>query len=85
MASVYIIENTAGCWYIGCTTDLDQRLMDHNTGISTWTRYRGPWTLVWHREVSTISEARKLENMLKRQGRGEGFYRITGLSRDIGS
>ena len=27
----------------------------------------------------SLSEARKLENRLKRQGRGKGFYTITGL------
>ena len=30
---------------------------------------------------STLTDARKLENRLKRQGRGKGFYTITGLHR----
>jgi len=29
----------------------------------------------------TLGEARKLENKLKRQGRGSGLYTITGLSK----
>ena len=28
----------------------------------------------------SLSEARKLENLLKRQKGGEGFYKITGLA-----
>jgi putative endonuclease len=85
MTSVYIVENDDGRRYIGCTTDLAERLTDHNTGVSTWTRDRGPWRLVWHRDVTDLSEARKLENLLKRQGRGSGFYKITGLPKPSGS
>jgi len=29
----------------------------------------------------SLSDARKLENLLKRQKGGDGFYKITGLSR----
>jgi putative endonuclease len=85
MPSVYVIQNAEDRHYIGCTTDLAQRLIDHNSGVSTWTRHRGPWKLVWHREVADLSEARKLENLLKRQGRGSGFYRMTGLPKPSGS
>src|SRR5689334_14077163 len=62
------------------TTDLKRRLQDHNSAISKWTKYRGPWKLVWSQVCSSISEARKLENKLKRQGRGSGFYRMIGLT-----
>ena len=79
MTYVYILENPQGRRYIGCTTDLEKRLLDHNAGVSTWTRHRGPWTLIWSQTCDSLSEARKLENQLKRQGRGDGFYRMTGL------
>jgi len=79
MTSVYVIENPHGRRYVGCTTDLKQRLSDHNEGVSIWTRHRGPWKLVWSQDCASLSEARKLENLLKRQGRGTGFYKITGL------
>jgi len=78
---VYVIENCDHRFYVGMTTDLQERIEDHNTGVSKWTMYRGPWRLVWSQECHTVSEARKLENKLKRQGRGEGFYRMTGLPR----
>ena len=47
MAWVYVIQNSEGRFYIGMTTDLDQRLSDHNDGVSRWTKYRGPWRLIW--------------------------------------
>jgi predicted GIY-YIG superfamily endonuclease len=85
MAWVYVIQNPGGRFYIGMTIDLDQRLRDHNNGVSRWTKYRGPWTLVWSQACESISEARKLENKLKRQGRGNGFYRMIGLTPPSGS
>jgi len=32
--------------YIGVTENVYQRLNDHNTGISKWTKNKGPWALV---------------------------------------
>jgi predicted GIY-YIG superfamily endonuclease len=82
---VYVIRNGEGRHYIGLSEDVGQRLVDHNTGVSKWTKHRGPWHLVWTGEPMTLGEARKLENLLKAQKGGEGFYRLTGLMRAAGS
>ncbi|MBV8586713.1 MAG: GIY-YIG nuclease family protein, partial [Verrucomicrobia bacterium] len=34
MAWVYVIQNVEGRFYVGMTTDLERRLIDHNSGIS---------------------------------------------------
>jgi putative endonuclease len=78
---VYILRNPGGRFYIGLAEDVARRLQQHNSGKSRWTKTRGPWRLVWQSEALFLSEARKLENRLKRQGRGKGFYKITGLPR----
>jgi putative endonuclease len=85
MAWVYIGQNPVGKLYVGMTTDLDQRVHDHNVGIFKWTKDRGPWNVVWSQECATIGEARKLENKIKRQGRGDGFFKLTGLPRSPSS
>jgi putative endonuclease len=85
MAWVYVVQNAEGRFYIGMTTDLNRRLRDHNSGVSRWTKLRGPWTLIWNQECASIGDARKLENKLKRQGRGSGFYRMIGLPPPLGS
>ena len=72
---VYVIQNSEGRFYIGLSDDVARRLTDHNLGVSTGTRYRGPWTLRWTSDLMTLSEARKLENWLKRQKGGVGFYK----------
>jgi putative endonuclease len=63
------------------SNDVPKRLEQHNSGKSRWTKERGPWELVWQSQLLVLGEARKLENRLKRQGRGSGFYSITGLPR----
>jgi putative endonuclease len=78
---VYILQNPEGRFYIGLTDDVARRLQQHNDGESQWMKGRGPWRVVWQSPNLSLIEARKLENRLKRQGRGKGFYSITGLRR----
>ena len=79
---VYVLRNAVGKFYVGLSDNVKRRLIDHNTGVSRWTRGKGPWDLVWQSHVLSLSSARKLENRIKRQGRGQGFYSITGLQRN---
>jgi len=83
----YVLWSLTGRkYYIGVTENLDTRLADHNTGISKWTkRYAGSWQLIWHKEFEILGEARKFENLLKRQKGGSGFYKLTGLPVTSGS
>ena len=78
---VYVIQNPNGQYYIGLSEDVAARLGQHNAGESRWTKGKGPWALVWTTPVMSLSDARALENKLKRQGRGHGFFTITGLPR----
>jgi predicted GIY-YIG superfamily endonuclease len=78
---VYVLQNRAGEFYIGLSDDVARRLQQHNSGQSRWTKGRGPWEVLWQSENLCLSDARRLENRLKRQGRGKGFYSITGLDR----
>jgi predicted GIY-YIG superfamily endonuclease len=77
---VYVLRNPDGRHYIGLTENAVRRLAQHNAGESKWTAQHGPWVLVWEGPAMSLSEARKLENLLKRQKGGAGFYRLTGLS-----
>ena len=82
---VYILQNNKGIFYIGLSEDIALRLEQHNRGISNWTRSRGPWSLVWASASMPLSEAGKLERLLKRQKGGRGFYKLTGLTSSSGS
>jgi predicted GIY-YIG superfamily endonuclease len=79
---VYILWSSTGLrFYIGITGDVRMRLAQHNDGESKWTkRYAGTWQVVWHRECGTLGIARQLENQLKAQKKGSGFWAMTGLN-----
>ena len=82
---VYVLRNATGKYYIGITEDVAGRLEQHNSGCSKWTSRFKPWELTWWRGPMAVSEARKLENRLKRQKGGDGFFNMTGLRRSSGS
>jgi predicted GIY-YIG superfamily endonuclease len=82
---VYVIQNLAGRYYIGISENVSHRVEQHNAGISQWTKGRGPWSLIWTSEAKSLTEARNLENTLKKQKSGAGFFRLTGMTRPSGS
>ena len=72
MCYVYVLRSTKNNKrYIGYTKrDVQERLTEHNSGVSTWTRQNGPFVLVYADECLTAKEARELEKFLKSgQGR----------------
>ena len=82
---VYVIQNHEGKFYIGVSDDVARRVEQHNSGQSRWTKGRGPWTIVWQSDELSLSEARKLENRLKRQKGGHGLFHLVGVRRPSGS
>lgn len=74
MHYVYLLESEAfaGQRYIGLTTDLRQRLADHNAGKSPHTSKFMPWRLVTYVAFSDIEKAREFERYLK-SGSGHAF------------
>jgi hypothetical protein len=66
------------------TADVAKRLVQHNAGQSKWTAKHGTWKLEWSKGPMTLSAARQLESLLKRQKGGDGFFNLTGLPRSSG-
>ncbi len=66
MAFVYMLRGQGGRHYLGATEDLETRLKRHQSGMVHSTRRLGlPLELVASREFSNMSEALKVERMLK--------------------
>ena len=66
MPSVYILQSaTTGKFYIGCSSDVNARLIEHQRGQTVSTRGRGPWVLVFQEQFDTMVEARRRERQLK--------------------
>jgi putative endonuclease len=76
---VYVLQNATGRHYIGLSENVPERLAQHNAGESKWSAKHRPWKLVWQSPELSLTAARKLENHLKRQKGGNGFYQHTGL------
>ncbi len=60
---VYILKGTR--FYVGCTENLQRRLLCHQNGGCHTTKRIGDWELVKVIETKTITEARKLEKNIK--------------------
>ena len=60
---VYILySNTKDRYYIGSTSDIDERLKRHNAGATQSTKSGKPWKAVYTKQFDSKSEALKYEN-----------------------
>jgi len=63
---VYVLRCRTGHLYTGCTTDIERRVREHNSGTgSKFTRSRLPVTLVYKEELASRSEALRRERAIK--------------------
>jgi putative endonuclease len=51
--------------YIGQTSDLSKRLLQHNSGLSKSTKHNIPWKLIYSEKFNFRSGAKKREKELK--------------------
>ncbi|MCL5969958.1 MAG: GIY-YIG nuclease family protein [Patescibacteria group bacterium] len=66
MYYIYILQSQKdNSYYIGSTTNIDNRIEKHNKGYSRYTKNKGPFNLVYKEGYNTLSEARKREYYLK--------------------
>ena len=67
MHYVYLIRSTAFPkeTYVGFTSDLKQRMTDHNRGKSKHTAKYVPWSLVSYHAFANERRAREFEHCLK--------------------
>ncbi len=72
MHYVYVLQSTTAgeSFYLGCTSDLKQRLRSHNRGENPSTRRR-QWKLVYYEAYTTLAAARKREYRLKHNGKAK--------------
>ena len=55
--------------YIGSTTDLRRRLLEHQRGLVQSTKNRRPLDLVYYEAYKSLADARRREQMLKLKSR----------------
>lgn len=65
MSYTYILKCIDNRYYIGSTTDINQRLNEHLHGKCKFTKSRLPVIIVYTEKFDTYSEARKREYQIK--------------------
>ena len=66
MYYVYMIKSaTTGRHYYGYSSDLEKRLLSHNSSQNRFTRGKGPWNLIGYQECQSKGEAMAVEQKLK--------------------
>ena len=77
MNYVYILTSEKnGKYYIGSTTNIEQRVERHNKGQVLWTKRYLPWRLVFKQDCESFGEARKYEIWIKKLKRKDYIEKI---------
>ena len=83
MYKVYILQSIKNQrYYIGHTSNLDKRLLRHNSGGVKSTKNNRPWKIVYTENYNTKSEANKRELEIKNYKGGIKFKRLLDLWKD---
>lgn len=72
---VYVLESKIdNSWYIGYTTDVARRLIDHNTSKNISTKAKKPWQILYFEAYRDKRDALGREKFLK-SGSGHTFLK----------
>lgn len=85
MFYVYIIQSLKnGGYYIGSTSDINRRLIEHNQGKNISTRNKGPFKLVYSEEFESRQLALEREYKIKSYKGGNAFKKLLNIYVDSG-
>ena len=74
MFYTYVLRGEESRFYTGFTYDLRKRFKEHNDKLSKYTKYRGPYELIYYEACLNENDARQREKYLK-SGRGKLFFK----------
>ncbi|HEY4496830.1 MAG TPA: GIY-YIG nuclease family protein [Candidatus Paceibacterota bacterium] len=80
MYNVYIIKSRKNKkYYIGYTSNQENRIKKHNSGENISTKYGAPWELIYSERFENKREAWLGEKQIKKFKGGEAFKKLIGL------
>jgi len=70
---VYILKCSDNSYYVGITSNLDRRFIEHNSGkySDAYTFSRRPVELVWYQEFTEPNQAISFEKKIKKWSRAK--------------
>lgn len=68
---IYILECADTTLYVGCTNNIEKRVLQHNTSKygAHYTKLRRPVTLLYSEQFTTLRDARRREYEIKKWSR----------------
>ncbi len=77
MYSVYIIQNdVTKKYYIGFTSNIEDRLKHHNSGATRSTKGRGKWEIIYKEYFKEKRDAWLREKQIKKYKGGNAFKKL---------
>ena len=77
MYHVYILKSLRdNGYYIGCTSDLDKRIREHNSGKTVSLRNRRPLEIIYSERYDNQAEAYSREKQIKSYKGGSAFKKL---------
>lgn len=77
MHFVYVLKSERNHrFYIGCTSNLQRRIDEHNNGKVRSTKAFVPWTIIFIEKYTSKTEAFKREKQLKSYKGGKAFKEL---------
>jgi putative endonuclease len=71
MHYLYLVKSKkTGEYYLGCTSDLRKRILEHNTNKSFHTKNKGPWEVRYYEAYYSKADAFQREKQLKKNKSG---------------
>lgn len=79
MYSVYVLQSEKdGGFYIGCSSDIENRIACHNSGKTVSLKHRRPLKLVYTETYTSAKEAFEREKAIKSYKGGIAFKKLIG-------
>jgi putative endonuclease len=80
MYCIYILQCSDGTFYTGITSNLDKRLMEHQSGkhFGSYTHSRRPVKLMYYAEFSDVNRAIAMEKQVKKWSKAKKQALIDG-------
>lgn len=75
MFYTYVLKNKNNQLYTGFAYNLRKRFQEHSDKQSTYTKYRGPYELIYYEACRNENDARQREKYLK-SGTGKRYLQI---------
>jgi putative endonuclease len=81
----YILKCSDGSFYVGSTTNLENRVKTHNQGKgATYTSKRRPVQLIYHEQFKSFDDAVQRERQVKKWSRAKKEALIRGEMETLG-